>query len=76
MHSITVYTKPGCMKCKMTTRLLDKRGIDYRLIDVYEDADALAHVKNDLGYLTMPVVETPTDHWCDFRETKIKSLRA
>ena len=76
MATITVYTKPGCMKCNMTTRLLDKRGIDYRLIDVYEDAAAFAHVTEDLGFRTMPVVETPTDKWCDFRETKIKSLRA
>ena len=71
--SVTVYSKPSCVQCNATYRALSKKGIDYHVVDVSEDENALAHVLA-LGYQQVPVVETATDHWSGYRPDKISSL--
>jgi glutaredoxin-like protein NrdH len=71
--SITVYSKPACVQCTATTRALDARGIGYSLIDLTEDADALALV-TALGYRQAPVVIAGEAHWADFRPDMISRL--
>lgn len=71
--SITVYSKPACVQCTATYRALDQRGISYSVVDISEDADALAMVRN-LGYLQVPVIMTGDDHWSGFRPDKINML--
>lgn len=72
---ITVYSKPLCVQCDATKRALNKAGIAYDVVDITEDADALARVKS-LGYVQAPVVITGEDHWSGFRPDKIKALSA
>ncbi|WP_449279226.1 glutaredoxin-like protein NrdH [Leucobacter sp. GX0328] len=73
MSQITVYTKPGCVQCTATYRALDSKGIAYDVVDVSTNEEALELVKA-LGYLTAPVVTTPTDHWGGFRPDKLSTL--
>lgn len=70
---ITVYTKPMCVQCDATKRALNKAGISYTLVDITEDADALAKVKS-MGFMQAPVVTTANDAWSGFRPDKIKAL--
>ncbi|MGQ4535025.1 glutaredoxin-like protein NrdH [Dermabacteraceae bacterium P13115] len=70
---ITVYSKPMCVQCDATKRALNKAGLDYTVVDLTEDAEALAKVKA-LGYMAAPVVITANDHWSGFRPDKIKAL--
>jgi len=72
---VTLYSKPGCVQCDATTRALNKAGVAYDVVDITEDADALAKVKS-LGYVQAPVVVTGEDHWSGFRPDKIKALPA
>lgn len=72
---ITVYSKPLCVQCDATKRALNKAGIAYDVVDITEDAEALAKVKA-LGYVQAPVVMTTEDHWAGFRPDKIKALAA
>lgn len=71
--TITVYTKPSCVQCDMTSRALDKKGIEYNTLDLSEDPAALEHVK-ELGYLQAPVIVTDGEHWSGFRPDKIEEL--
>ncbi|MBB4071048.1 glutaredoxin-like protein NrdH [Leucobacter sp. OH2974_COT-288] len=71
--AITVYTKPSCVQCTATYRALDSKGIEYNVLDLSEDQDALQTVK-ELGYLQAPVVVTDEDHWSGFRPDKIEEL--
>ena len=71
--TVTVYTKPSCVQCNATYRALDSKGIEYEVLDLSADADALAQVK-ELGYLQAPVVITDEDHWSGFRPDKIDEL--
>lgn len=68
-----MYSKPLCVQCDATKRALNKAGVAYDVVDITEDADALAKVKS-LGYVQAPVVITSQDHWSGFRPDKIKAL--
>lgn len=70
---ITVYSKPLCVQCDATKRALNKAGVAYDVVDITEDAEALATIKG-MGYLQAPVVITSEDHWSGFRPDKIKAL--
>lgn len=73
---LTVYTKPNCVQCDSTKRLLAREGVAYELVDILENGDALLTIK-ELGYLQVPVVVTALgDHWSGFRPDKIKALAA
>jgi glutaredoxin-like protein NrdH len=71
--TITVYTKPACVQCNATYKALDKNGLDYRIVDITEDADARDYVMS-LGYLQAPVVVAGETHWSGFRPDHIKAL--
>lgn len=71
--SITVFSKPNCVQCTATYRALDKHGLDYTIVDLSTDAEALDSVKA-LGYQQAPVVLAGGDHWAGFRPDKIKAL--
>ncbi|NUJ87248.1 glutaredoxin-like protein NrdH [Plantibacter sp. MCCC 1A11337] len=73
--AITVYTKPSCVQCTATYRALDNKGIEYNVLDLSVDENALEQVKA-LGYLQAPVVITEEDHWSGFRPDKIEELAA
>ena len=70
---ITVYTKPACVQCNATYRALDNRGLEYNVVDLSVDPDALDVVKA-MGYMQAPVVVTDDDHWSGFRPDKIAAL--
>lgn len=71
--TVTVYTKPSCVQCKMTYKALDKTGVTYDVVDITEDAQARDYVMA-LGYLQAPVVVAGGDHWSGFRPDRIKAL--
>lgn len=79
MTTLTIYSKPSCVQCTATYRRLDALGIDYEVVDLSEDAAALALTKR-LGHLQAPVVTLRdrdgqvTDHWSGFRPDKIDAL--
>lgn len=71
--SITVYSKPACVQCDATYRALDKRGIEYTVVDISQDSEALEMVRA-LGYLQAPVVVAGDTHWSGFRPDQIAAL--
>ena len=50
---IFVYGKPNCSYCEQAKKLLEAKGIEYSYIDVSEDDEALAFLKNN-GFKTVP----------------------
>ena len=69
----TVYTKPACVQCDMTKRMLDKLGVDYNTVDITEDPAALDMILG-MGFKSAPVVITETDSWAGFNPDKINAL--
>jgi glutaredoxin-like protein NrdH len=73
--SVTVYSKPACVQCDATYRALDKKGVQYTVVDISADAEALDLVRG-MGYLQAPVVVAGDDHWSGFRPDQIAKLAA
>ena len=71
----TVYTKNNCVQCDMTKRLMDKMGVEYDVVNISENPEALEKLI-ELGYRAAPVVITDNDSWAGFNPDKIGDLAA
>ncbi len=75
----TVYTKPNCVQCDMTKRLMDKIGVEYTTVDIVENPAELDRLI-EMGYRAAPVVvvtsETGIESWAGFQPEKITALAA
>jgi glutaredoxin-like protein NrdH len=70
---IKVFTNPTCVQCDQTKRYLDLKGIEYEVVDLSQDEEALNKVV-ELGYRSAPVVMTDDDTWSGFRLDKLSAL--
>lgn len=74
---ITVYTKPNCMPCRMTKRMLDDSRVPYKTVDVEADETAAEYLRG-LGIKEMPVVEVDlpdgVDRWSGHRADQLRAL--
>ena len=71
----TVYTKPSCVQCDMTKRMLDKIGVEYSTVDITEDSEALEMILG-VGFQAAPVVISGDLSWAGFQPDKINLLAA
>ena len=70
---VTVYTKPSCVQCEATKRMMDKLKIKYSTVDISADAEALDLVISK-GFKAAPVVITDNDAWSGFNPDKTSGL--
>ncbi|MBF6394045.1 glutaredoxin family protein [Nocardia farcinica] len=71
---ITVYGKPACPGCAMTTKRLDALGVPYTYRDITTDPAAYDTVRM-LGYQAVPVVVAGDIHFGGgFRNNELKQL--
>lgn len=55
MSAITIYVKPtGCFGCSQSKKILNDAGVPFESVDITTDDDALAFVKNVLGFESVP----------------------
>ncbi len=73
--TITVYTKPSCVQCDATKRLLTKLGLEFSTIDITEDAAAFDMLIAK-GFQAAPVVNAGEEWWAGFNPDKINGLVA
>jgi glutaredoxin-like protein NrdH len=57
----------------MSKRFFDVNGVPYDAIDVTQDPTALDRIKA-LGYMALPVIETPDAHWAGYDPDRLASL--
>ena len=75
IRMVTVYTKPACVQCDMTKKMLDKNGVAYNTVDITQDPNAYNMIVG-LGFMSAPVVITPEDSWAGFNPDKINAIAA
>lgn len=73
MVDVVVYTTPACSQCFSTKRLMDKKGVQYREVDISKDIDKLDELRGK-GFTQAPIVEVKEDMWSGFRFDKINEL--
>lgn len=71
--TITIYSTPDCNSCNATYRAMEKKGLDYTVVDVTQDPEALDMIRN-MGYSSAPVVMAGEDHWSGYRPDKVIEL--
>jgi glutaredoxin-like protein NrdH len=71
---VTVYTNPNCVQCEQTKKWLNLNEIEYSIVDLSSDTEALEMVL-ELGFKSAPVVITDTDKWSGFRLDKLAQLK-
>lgn len=72
----TVYTKPQCVQCDMTKRMMDKIGVEYTTVDIVENPEELNKLI-EMGYRAAPVVVADNgESWAGFQPDKIEALAA
>jgi glutaredoxin-like protein NrdH len=71
----TVYTKPSCVQCDQTKKLLDKNGVEYTTVDITQDQEAYEKIVS-MGFLAAPVVVSGTESWAGFQPDRINSIAA
>ena len=80
MIVVTVYsTGPDCIRCALTCRCLTAAGIPFIVVDVTDQPEAYAFVRERLGYREAPVVVVSSpgvEHWAGFRPDLISELAA
>ena len=70
---ITVYSKPACVQCEQTKKLLTKNGLEFETIDITQDEEAYNKVV-EMGFMSVPVVIAGEDSWAGFQPDKINGL--
>jgi glutaredoxin-like protein NrdH len=70
-----VYTKPNCVQCDQTKKLLDKNGVEYTTVDITKD-EAAFNMLIEKGFQAAPVVFSGDDSWAGFRPDKINSIES
>ncbi|GEO97317.1 glutaredoxin domain-containing protein [Kocuria turfanensis] len=79
MRTATLYTAPGCTDCAAAARSMDKKGLDFRAVDLAAEPGALDYVRA-LGHQRAPVTVvhnehgTEVDHWSGYRPDKLMTL--
>lgn len=63
---IKIYSKPNCMACNFSKKYLEDKGVEFEEINVFEDAEALAMLR-DKGFSQMPVVSIDGEFHTGFR---------
>ncbi|KUO52779.1 MAG: hypothetical protein APF76_02265 [Desulfitibacter sp. BRH_c19] len=56
MQSITIYSTMNCPYCVAAKSLCVSKGFDYEEIDLTNDPDSLAEIKDKTGMLTVPQI--------------------
>ena len=56
MNSVTVYTTDRCGMCVGAKKLLEKRGITYREVNLSRDPDGRAYLQRLTGMFTFPQI--------------------
>lgn len=54
--SVTIYTTQTCPHCVRAKELLKRKGIEFREIDVTDDASKRLEAEERYGWLTVPLV--------------------
>lgn len=70
---VTVYTKPSCVQCEATKRMMDKLKIKYSTVDISVDTEAFDMIISK-GFKSAPVVIADNDSWSGFNPDKISGL--
>lgn len=74
IEKVTVYSKPNCVNCERTKKLMKELDIDFTEINMMDDPAALEFVKSK-GFREAPVIITDKGEWSGFKPDNIHKIK-
>jgi len=74
MHAVTVYSTKQCPYCRMAKAFLDRQGIQYKSVDVGEDADEARKMIALSGQRGVPVITVDDEVIVGFDSQRLNEL--
>ena len=71
---ITIYSKPNCMACNFSKKYLEDKGVEFKEINVFEDKEALAMLR-DKGIAEMPAVDINGEFHTGFQPNVLSKVK-
>lgn len=56
MAEVIMYSKNPCPYCVNAKRLLDEKGVTYKVIDLTDKPDEMQKIKDETGWRTVPII--------------------
>lgn len=57
MHTITIYTTPSCVYCKMAKKFFEDNNLEYKEVDVSKNIDAAKEMIAKSQQKGVPVIQ-------------------
>ncbi|ANK59102.1 MULTISPECIES: glutaredoxin-like protein NrdH [Loigolactobacillus] len=73
MNNLTVYTKNGCMQCKMTERFLNSHNIPFTEHNIDQEPEYVDYLR-EKGFQATPVIEASDISFTGFRPDQLRQL--
>ena len=70
--SVTIYTTPTCVYCRMAKEFFKKNSVKYKELDVSKDDKALNDMVEKSGQMGVPVITVGKEVIIGFDEPKLK----
>ena len=70
---IKMYTRDNCTQCIATKQFLDRQEVDYEIIDLDKEPEAMVQVE-EMGYRSLPILVVDNESWSGFRPDKLSKL--
>lgn len=74
MKEVHVYTQPDCPPCQVVKQYLDHHGIEYKVFNVAEDAEARKRMTGKLNSFSTPTVTVDGETVAGFDLQKLEKL--
>lgn len=72
--SVTIFTTPTCVYCKMAKEYFNENAVKYDEKDVYHDEAARAEMFEKSGQMGVPVIKVGDEYVVGFNKEKIAGL--
>lgn len=70
---VTIYGAEWCPPCHMTKNYLKSIGVDYKYVNIDEDAAGAKEIHDKTGWSAIPIIEIGNEHILGFDRPKIDS---
>lgn len=71
-HSVTIYSTPSCVYCRLAKQYFKENNVDFQEIDVAADQQKAEEMIEKSGQLGVPVIEIDKEVIVGFDKPKIQ----
>ena len=71
-HSVTIYSTPSCVYCRLAKQYFNENNVDFQEIDVAADQQKAEEMIEKSGQLGVPVIEIDDQVIVGFDKPKIQ----